>query len=169
MTVEDKSRVDEVLNILEELESMYVVVGILSSTSGELIKIAAVQEFGADIPVTDKMRGFFAYNFGVNLKKSTTVIKIPERSYIRSSFDDKKSRVMELGDMLYEVVNGGMSPRNFYEALGQTCVGIIQDYMINEVNSPPNSGLTIANKGSSNPLVDTGRLVGSIDYEIKYR
>lgn len=169
MTVEDRSRVDEVVEILEELDSMYVVVGVLSKSGGELIKIAAVQEFGATIPVTDKMRGFFAYRFGINLKASTTEIKIPERSYIRSSFDDNETKLMELGDMLSGVLDGDMSPRNFYEALGQTCVGTIQDYMINEVKSPPNSGLTIANKGSSNPLVDTGRLVGSIDYEIKYR
>ena len=54
---------------------------------------------------------------------------------------------------------------DFYNLLGQTCVNTIQTY-IRDLSSPANSGLTVANKGSSSPLVDTGRLLGSIDYEV---
>ena len=169
MSVEDKSRVDEVLKALEELESMYVVVGVLSSADGQLQMIANVHEFGCDIPVTDKMRNFFFAKFNVHLRKDTKVIRIPERSFIRSSFDKYESKLLEKGDLLTEVVDGNISAREFYEFLGQTCVQIIQDFIVNEVNSPANSALTIENKKSSNPLVQTGRLVNSIAYEIKYR
>lgn len=165
--VEDESRVDEFLQKLEELDGMYVEVGILSSAGGEMLTIASVQEFGANITVTDKMRGYMAANFGVHLKQSTTSIKIPERSFIRSSFDAKQEQIYEQEELLAMVLEGQMTARGFYEALGQTCVDIIKDYLINEVNSPANSSLTTSIKGSSNPLVDTGKLVNSITYQIK--
>lgn len=167
--VEDSSRVDEIIRNLNELNSMSVEVGVLSSAGGELLMIANVHEFGCEIPVTDKMRGFFRYEFGVNLKASTTVIKIPERSFIRSSFDSNKEKIYTDGEALaYEVIEGKLSARNFYEILGQTCVNTIQNF-IRDLRGPANSGLTVARKGSSNPLVDTGRLLNSISYKVVSR
>lgn len=90
MAVQDTSRIDELLKRLSELDSMSVKVGILSSSSGEILMIANVHEFGCDIPVTNKMRVFFEHNFGFWTTKK--VIKIPERSFIRSSFDNKKAK-----------------------------------------------------------------------------
>lgn len=170
MTVDDKTKVPELLANLKELESYQVAVGILSKSGGQMLMIANVHEFGCSIPVTNKMRGFLAYNYGVHLKRDTKVIKIPERSFVRSSFDNKSSEVHDKGeDLLAEVVKGNMSARAFYELLGQTCADTIREYMVNEVNSPANSSLTIANKGSSNPLVDGGQLAAAITYEIRGR
>lgn len=47
-------------------------------------QLGAVHEFGADIPVTDKMRAYLHYN-GIHLKKETTHIKIPMRSFLRDT------------------------------------------------------------------------------------
>lgn len=155
---------------LEELESMYVAVGILSKADGEILMIANVHEFGTDIKVTDKMRGFFLYEFGIPLKPTTKVIRVPERSFIRSAYDNKSDELYFDGAKLLDgVVEGTLSAKEFYTALGQVTVDVIKNYLISEVNSPPNTPLTIANKGSSNPLVDTGRLVDSIAYEIRTR
>lgn len=169
MAVIDNNNTDKLLKALRELESMSVVVGVLSSAGGELLMIANVHEFGCNIEVTEKMRGFFRHQFGINLKRDTKVIKIPERSFIRSSYDDKSTEITANGeDLITKVIEGELSARNFYEMLGQTCVNVIRNYIINNVTSPANSSLTIANKGGkSNPLVDTGRLVNSIDYEIR--
>ena len=165
MTVEDNTRVAEFLQILKEMESMHVEVGILSSNSGEILMIANVHEFGVDIPVTPKMKGYFRHEFGINLK--TSVIKIPERSFIRSSYDDKRDDIAKSGEELLDLVlEGVLAPRDFYEMLGQTAADTIRDYLVKEVNSPPNTALTIENKGSSNPLVDTGRLMNSIAYQV---
>nr|DAX75119.1 MAG TPA: virion morphogenesis protein [Caudoviricetes sp.] len=170
MTVDDKSKVPEILANLRELESYQVAVGILSKSGGEMLMIANVHEFGCSIPVTDKMRGFLAYNYNVHLKRDTKVIKIPERSFVRTSYDNKSDMIYKKGeDLVAEVVKGNMSARAFYELLGQTCADTIRDYMINEVNSPANSELTIANKGSSNPLVDSGHLAAAVTYEIRSR
>ena len=37
---------------------------------------------------------------------------------------------------------------------------------IRQLRTPPNSPLTIAMKGSSNPLINTGKLRNSVDFEI---
>lgn len=163
----DNSGLDEVIKNLEELEKYYVVIGITAKNDSKLIMIANVHEYGCDIPVTDKMRWFFAYNFGVNLKKDTKVIKIPERSFIRSGFDKYHQEFANYGDLLNQVINGDISAKDFYDIIGQKGADRIRDFLIKEVKSPANSGLTIRNKGSSNPLVDTGRLVNAIDYEVR--
>lgn len=165
MAVQDTSRVDELLKRLKELESMSVKVGILSSSSGEILMIANVHEFGCDIPVTNKMRVFFKHNFGFWTTKD--VIKIPERSFIRSSFDSKKGDIEETGeDLITKVVEGQLSAKNFYEMLGQTCVQAIKEFITAGI-SPGNAGLTVENKkGKSTPLIDSGRLINAIDYEI---
>lgn len=46
--------------------------------------LGAIHEFGATIEVTDKMRSFLHYN-GIHLKKDTTHIVIPARSFLRDS------------------------------------------------------------------------------------
>lgn len=170
MTVDDKSKVPELLQRLKDLESYYVAVGILSKSGGDMLMIANVHEFGCTIPVTDKMRGFLAYNYGVHLKRDTKVIKIPERSFVRSSFDNKSHQVSERGeDLIAKVVEGSLSARAFFEMLGQTCADTIRDYMVNEVNYPENSEMTKAIKESSNPLVNKGQLAAAITYEIRGR
>ena len=163
----DNSGLDEVIKNLEELEKYYVVIGVTSKAGGKLIMIANVHEYGCDIPVTDKMRGFFAYNFDVHLKKDTRVIKIPERSFIRSGFDKYHQQFADYQALLMAVINGDIPAKDFYDIVGQKGADRIRDFLINEVKSPANSGLTIRNKKSSNPLVHEGRLADAIDYEVR--
>ena len=163
----DNSELDEIIKNLEELEKYYVVIGITAKNDSKLIMIANVHEYGCDIPVTDKMRGFFAYNFDVHLKKDTKVIKIPERSFIRSGFDKYHQEFANYGDLLNQVINGNITAKDFYDIIGQKGADRIRDFLIKEIKSPANSGLTIRNKKSSNPLVHEGRLADAIDYEIR--
>jgi len=48
--------------------------------------VAPYHEYGADILVTDKMRGFLAAS-GLHLKKDTTHIVIPRRAFMRPASD----------------------------------------------------------------------------------
>ena len=52
-------------------------------------ELGAVHEFGATINVTPKMRAFL-HHIGVHLKKDTTRIVIPTRSFLRRVLFDKK-------------------------------------------------------------------------------
>lgn len=51
------------------------------------------------------------------------------------------------------------------ETMGIHVVELMR-YEIDALSSPPNSPETIDKKGSSNPLVDTGELLKSVEYEI---
>ena len=163
----NNSGLDDIIENLEELEKYYVVIGVTSKAGGKLIMIANVHEYGCDIPVTDKMRGFFAYNFDVHLKKDTKVIKITERSFIRSGFDKYHQEFADYQALLMAVVNGDISAKEFYTSIGHKGAVTIQNFLVDELKSPGNSGLTIKLKGSSNPLVDEGRLADAIDYEVR--
>lgn len=165
-TVEDKSRVDEVLRRLDELSSFAVRVGILSKKGGEMLMIANVNEYGCSIPVTDKMRAFFRYNFGISLREDTVSINIPERSFVRASFDYNESSFYKFDDYLYAVLNGRLDALDFYKVVGTACVNMIRDFILKGVE-PQNAPLTLEIKSpKTKPLVDTGRLVNSIDFEV---
>jgi hypothetical protein len=168
VVVRDTSKTADLLKNLKELESLSVQIGILGKAGSEMLTIAGVHEFGCDIEVTPKMRGFFYYNFGIHLRPETEYIKIPERSYIRTSFDEKQGDIQKKGaDLIEMVMEGQMSARSFYEMLGQTCVQTIQDFITSNSVKPKDTAFTIKNKGSSVTLMDSGRLLGAISYEVK--
>lgn len=166
MTVEDRSDVDKLLKVLEELSSTGVRIGILSSAKGEIKMIANVNEYGVEIPITDRMRGFFLNEYDVWLPKDKEVIKIPERSFIRSSFDENKNKFSRFDDYLTAVLDMKISVRQFYKIIGEACVNTIKDY-IKHGDFVENSGFTLEQKKpKTSPLINTGRLINSIDYEV---
>lgn len=70
----------------------------------ELSKIAAIQEYGAVIPVTDRMRGFLSAAYGIHLKKSTTQIVIPPRAHKKQTIQKNAQKWQkELTKILQQV------------------------------------------------------------------
>jgi hypothetical protein len=59
---------------------------------GEPTMVAKVQNDGAVIPVTEKMRGFLAATYGISLKKETTHIVIPARHFWDKSVKRAKEK-----------------------------------------------------------------------------
>lgn len=166
MTVEDRSDVDKILRVLEELASTAVRIGILSSAEGEILMIANVNEYGCDIPITNKMRGYFRGAFGINIKRDTTKIRIPERSFIRSSYDENKGKFRTYDDYLNAVLDMKISVQEFYQMVGNACVNTIKEY-IRRGNFEPDSSLTLEQKKpKTSPLINTGNLINAIDYEV---
>ncbi len=91
---------------------------------------------------------------------------IPARSFIRSWFDENRDRVREMLRRTMElVVAGRLTKEQALERVAQKCVGEIQA-RISAGIAPPNAESTIAKKGSSTPLIDTGQLRSSVSYEI---
>lgn len=167
MSVKDVSHVDELLRVMAELENTTVEVGVLGKAGSELLMIAGVHEFGCDITVTSRMRGYLGAVKGIHLKKSTKQIRIPERSFIRAGYDANKGAIGKQGDLLIKkVVDFSITPKQAANTLGEVAKGMIQEFAV-DLSDPPNADVTIENKGSSNPLVDTGRMIGAIDYEVK--
>ena len=160
-----------------------VKVGLLASKGGsdevsenlDLAGLGAVHEFGATINVTDKMRGFFKHNFGVNLKKTTTQINIPARSWLQMPLTKqnelKKKLLNKFGskEELIEYIASTGDMMSLAVMLGAAAVEQINEAFETEGwgEWQPDSPITIAKKGSANPLIDTGRLSNAVTYEIE--
>jgi len=90
---------------------------------------------------------------------------IPERPFVRGWFDSKLKDITRFAKSLYNgIIDGRYTAGKAIKLLGVFGVGGMKKYTI-DLRTPPNSLSTIAKKGSSNPLIDTGRLVNSINSE----
>lgn len=94
-------------------------------------------------------------------------VVIPERSFLRTGFDNNVDRIMDKAEQLLGAVfDNGINPTTFADMLGMEFAGMIQDEL-RGLNSPANAPLTVANKKSDNPLIDQGHLVGSIRHKVE--
>ena len=145
---------------LKGIEEKKAVVGIQADTDAKLLTIANVQEFGASIPVTPKMRAFFRGAFKINLKKSTTVINIPSRPFIRQTVDKREAEMLETGfDLGGLIIDGKLTVKSALEIWGDKLVSFMRSEIAEGNNFEPNAPLTIMNKGAGkHPLQDEGRL-----------
>lgn len=145
---------------LKLVDGQAVEVGVLK---GESAWLASIHEYGCDIPVTKKMRKYLASQ-GLYLSKNTTHIHIPERSFLRTGYDQNRDAVMQKGQkLLADVTAGKMTAEACMKALGLELSSKIKDYAV-ELSSPANHPFTTDRKGSSNPLVDTGDMIGGITW-----
>lgn len=159
----EKDIMKDIKKNVEGLNGRKVNVGCLKGSHAWL---AAIHEYGCKIKVTPKMRAFM-HSQGMHLKKSTTTIVIPERSFIRAGYDDRRQGVLKHTDVLLKDVLGGkMSEDDFLKTVGIYLSSEIKEYATN-LSSPANSSYTVQQKGSSNPLWDTGQMIGGITYEVK--
>jgi phage gpG-like protein len=184
MQIDAKVDYKDLKQIIKAFSDEYSVkVGLLADKGGneevsnnlDLAGLGAVHEFGAQIPVTDKMRGFFRYKFGINLKKSTTHIVIPSRSFLQMPLEKKnkflkkvKENIGDADDVLYYIKKTG-DVESIALVVGASAVDVIQEAFDTSGwgEWEANKEVTISNKGSALPLVDKGYLRSKITYEIE--
>lgn len=158
-----KDLLPQIESNLKALRRQKVKVGALR---GDHAWLAGIHEYGVDIEVTPKMRAFLHYN-GLHLKDSTTHIKIPERSFLRTGHDENVDRVLEqTSRALSQVIAGKMDIDTMLDLYGEQMATAIKTYM-RDLSNPPNHPYTTEQKGSSNPLIDSGALLESIIWEKK--
>ncbi|MFJ7698912.1 hypothetical protein [Lysinibacillus fusiformis] len=140
-----------IIQSLSELGKYDVEVGIFGSDDSFYAMIAGVHEFG------------------ITIRKEKGSIVIPERSFLRSTFDDKNKEWFKfMKKQLEHVLQGRLDARTLCERLGAKMVGDVQ-VKLTELNDPSNAPSTIAQKGSSNPLIDSGGLRQRITYKVVRR
>lgn len=155
------NKLPEIAKTINALNGKSVKVGALT---GNHAWLAGIHEYGCNIQVTPKMRAFLHAN-GLHLSPNTTVIKIPERSFIRTGHDKNIDRIiMQTERAIGQVVAGDMSVDDMLDLYGQQMATAIKLYMRN-LKTPPNHPYTVEQKGSSNPLIDTGNLLESITWK----
>lgn len=98
----------------------------------------------------------------------TKSVTIPERSYIRGTFDSEYKKIQSRIEKAFQsVLAGRMRPKKALGIIGEWLVTLVRKYMV-ELDSPPNSDVTKkTKKGQDNPLIDRGRLRGSITWRIR--
>lgn len=93
--------------------------------------------------------------------------RIPERSSIRSTTRAKGAELHRMAETIARrVIHRGGTFEEGLRTLGAYLAAEIQDAIAEGV-PPPNAPSTIARKGSSKPLVDTGHLRQSITYQVE--
>lgn len=168
---------NKIIQELQELKDKEVAVGIqadeVNSDGKNLAYIGAVHEFGKDIEVTDKMRSYL-HAQGLHLKKTTKVIKIPQRSFLREAIDENESEINSLEDkLLDQVIAGRISSKQALESIGNTVQGLVQQRIADGIQP----GLhpftiqqkTVHGKKGTTPLIGSGHLRQSIRYKIRTR
>lgn len=151
----------EIAKTLTALNGKSVKVG---AFEGENAWLAGIHEYGCNITVTPKMRAFLHAN-GLHLSDSTRVIRIPERSFLRTGHDANADRILKQTERaLGQVIAGKMSIDDMLDLYGEQMATAIKTFA-RDLRTPPNHPYTIDKKGSSNPLVDTGQMIESITWK----
>lgn len=193
---DDRTKFDDIQSELEKLDKHALEVGFFGGTEDNnfYAMIAYVHEFGMTIKAkksyltiptkeagmrkASEIEGLFrpkgtdilAVSDGSGgltvmfyLKKQ---VKIPERSFMRTTFDTKINSWLEFfEDQIELVVTGELKAKQCFERLGQRMVSDIQQKMT-DVRTPPLSPATVQRKGSTNPLLDTGELRRRVTYKV---
>jgi len=102
-------------------------------------EIAAYQEFGTDT--------------------------IPERPFLRTTIKEQRYEYIKImKELLSKMVSGGLTGDQAVAVLAEKAVADVQT-KIDTLAEPPNTELTKEWKGSSNPLIDTGHMRKSVNWE----
>lgn len=111
-----------------------------SDTGMSIAQVLAINEFGTDT--------------------------IPERSVIRFTLRNNRKRYRSALNKLFKrVLDGKITDRTAIAAFGELVQTDVQKRITN-IRMPANAPSTIARKGSSNPLIDTGATRQSIRWGI---
>lgn len=152
---------DDMIQRLKTIDGKGVEVGVLK---GEHKWLAGIHEYGCNIQITPKMRAYLRGR-GLYLKKTTTHIHIPERAFLRTGYDQNCGEVAKkAAKMGADVVAGKMTARGCCQAVGMELASKIKDHA--RGMPPGNHSFTVANKGSSTSLVDSGDMIGGISWRM---
>lgn len=127
---------------LDLMANSYTQVGVQAGSKEsdgitDLVTVAAANEFGTD--------------------------RTPERSFMRSTFDEDKDQIAAIKASEAQAVLNGKDIGTSLALIGSWHAGRIQA-KIHSHPPPPNAPETIARKGSSGTLIDSGQLVQSISH-----
>lgn len=91
---------------------------------------------------------------------------VPERSFVRGFADENKADNDRVIKKAAEQVVKGADVTTVLDRAGLYLVGKMQGRIQGGI-APPLAAATVARKGSSTPLIDTGQLISSITHEVE--
>ncbi len=138
---------NKLIKRMNALNAKKVHVGVFSNTDRggiPMVELAAVHEFGS--PKNN----------------------IPRRSFIADTFNNrgvKRAQAKAAAKVANLVINNKLSPVRGVELLGQLGVTQVKSAINNGIK-PPLKPATVARKGHSKQLIDTGKLLNSIEAKV---
>lgn len=132
----------------QDLNSKKVAVGVFKE-SGEDVRIKAIVN-----------------EYGTTKAGKNRNIVIPERSFLRSTFNKNYKKISKKFSKIPKLIRSGK-----FNVLSELkLIGLYQKNQVKKTiidfKDPPNAPSTIKNKGFNNPLIETGKLLKSISYKI---
>lgn len=108
------------------------------------------------------------HEFGATIARGETEVVIPERSYIRSAWDENSKKYFKEArkEMALVASDRRRKPLKGAERVGQEMVDDIKD-KIGSSDLAPLAQSTINRKGHSQPLIATFQLFESIDFKVE--
>jgi hypothetical protein len=147
------------------------------------VDLAVVHEFGATINhpgnnyiiVNGLARSVPAGTPGIKGQTPPHVIEIPERSFIRSTFDQLRAEYEDrMRDFAGWIYDGKVSARRALSLMGQLMAKDVRQQIRSDIK-PPLAESTMRRKlkktrpgseGTPVALIDTGQLINSVTYEV---
>ena len=128
---------------LKKMTDMEIQVGFQGDQKYEdgtsIAQVAAVNEFGA--------------------------LDIPERPFMRQSFENHEGELQAACDAAQRLVSSGGSAEQALQQIGVVAKGLVQDEIVNG-GFAPKAESTIKKKGSEQPLIDTGTMRQSVNFVV---
>lgn len=192
--IDDKSVMNKALAELDKLDSYSLQIGIFGEDDSFVQMIAGVNEFGltirpkgqfltiptkaagdrraGEIPGLFRPKGknILAVEDGKGglivmfyLKKEVT---IPERSFIRSTFDEQNDKWgTTFENWLDDIISGHFGAEQVFQRLGAMMAADVQ-MKIRDLYDPANAPATALRKGANNPLIDTGSMRQRVTWKV---
>jgi hypothetical protein len=92
---------------------------------------------------------------------------VPARPFVSTAFDENRGNLNDMKARLWDgVLIGRVGADQAARLLGEHHQNQVKA-KITSIDTPPNSDLTVALKGSINPLIDTGQMHETVRFEIE--
>ena len=125
----DTNRNPEIARAIASMGGQTLRVGVFPESGRKQFAICAAHEYGTHISMTPRMRRFLGAKFAEQMSTpGGGSVTIPERSYVRSTFDSKHEEWRELfGRGVDALIDGGQTDAyELLRLLGASCVNDIR-------------------------------------------
>jgi len=151
----------EIKKQLKLLNNSYTKIGIQGKKAEKKYPIKKNKTQGSKTKTTKKERATVAE---VGLYNEFGTKNIPSRPFMRGSFEQHKKQVDLVKRSQYlKILDGKRTVKKALWVIGEFRTTKIKE-KIRDLRTPPNAESTKKIKGSSNPLIDTGRMRASITH-----
>lgn len=146
--------------VIVKEKKWFTIRGLLKAAEGSYVEVGVLSDTGA-----------YESGGGVNLADVATfneygTSRIPARPFLQTSFDSNASQINAFKQKIHQAMLAGQGNiAKGLEAIGIFFKGVVQK-QIAKGGFAANAPSTIKQKGSSKPLIDTGRLRQSINYKV---